>query len=42
MIKNITSNKWRGDRDEPTATTIMDMVYANGGVQARLFSEEDA
>lgn len=30
------------DGDEPIATTIMDVVYANGAVQPRLFSESDA
>lgn len=29
------------DGDEPIATTIMDVVYANGAVQPRLFSEYD-
>ena len=29
------------DGDEPIATTIMDVVYANGAVQPRLFSESD-
>lgn len=41
MMKNMTSDKWRGYRDEPIATTIMDTVYANGAVQPRLFPEAD-
>ncbi|MDR5815841.1 phosphoadenosine phosphosulfate reductase family protein [Caballeronia sp. LZ033] len=31
---------WEGD--EPTGDVILDVVYANGAVQPRLFSEEDA
>lgn len=30
------------DGDEPIATTVMDVVYANGAVQPRLFSESDS
>jgi DNA sulfur modification protein DndC len=30
------------DGDEPTADTVMDIVYQNGAVQPRLFSETDA
>jgi len=29
------------DGDEPTADTVMDIVYQNGAVQPRLFSEAD-
>ncbi|MGN6085820.1 phosphoadenosine phosphosulfate reductase domain-containing protein [Trinickia sp.] len=31
---------WEGD--EPTGDVVLDVVYANGAVQPRLFSEEDA
>jgi DNA sulfur modification protein DndC len=30
---------WEGD--EPIATTVMDVVYQNGAVQPRLFSENE-
>jgi DNA sulfur modification protein DndC len=30
---------WEGD--EPIATTVMDVVYQNGAVQPRLFSEAE-
>lgn len=32
-------DKWEGD--EPIATTVMDVVYQNGAVQPRLFSEAE-
>ncbi|MGO4479995.1 hypothetical protein AB4Z32_27595, partial [Massilia sp. 2TAF26] len=39
----ISLNTWpdRWDGSEPLATTIMDVVYQNGAVQPRLFSETD-
>lgn len=41
MMKNITNDKWHDRRCSSIATTIMDTVYANRAVQARLFSEAE-